>query len=153
MLRVFWCCRPGGGMVQPRETPHDAGSRHYRPLETGAAPILSPATLALHCTSLHHTLAPGTPPAEELSAWCKVPWCKGRTGHSVPLQCIVFLKSGCGATNINIWLASFEKFHCVSKFSKKYLSAITGRISGALDRHLEVARGERCCRCRWLQTD
>ena len=38
VLRVFWCCRPGGGMVQPRETPHDAGSRHYRPLETWSSP-------------------------------------------------------------------------------------------------------------------
>ena len=54
----------------------------------GSAPILSPATLALHCTSLLQTLAPDTPPAEELSAWCTAT--------------IVFQKPAYGATSINI---------------------------------------------------
>ena len=49
----------------------------------GSAPILSPATLALHCTSLLQTLAPRIPPAEELVT-------------------ILFQKPAYGATSINI---------------------------------------------------
>ena len=37
-------------MVQPRETPHDAGSRHYRPLETWISPDIEPCYTG---TALH----------------------------------------------------------------------------------------------------
>ena len=57
-------------MVQPRETPHDAGSRRYRPLETWISPDIEPCYTGTALHQFTQTLAPDTPPAEELSAWC-----------------------------------------------------------------------------------